>query len=69
MLRTLLLVYAEGFVADSGGQLRDVLDEVLSLAGSIDMTAPALVLLEGASGSGRSALLAQVPLLAYADVC
>jgi len=52
--------HQEIFFAEPGGQLQAAVEELVSIATSMDMTAPTLVLVDGVSGSGRSALLAQV---------
>ena len=52
--------HEESFFMEKDSQLQGVKDEIISIASSMEMTAPALVLLEGVSGSGRSALLAKV---------
>jgi outer membrane protein OmpA-like peptidoglycan-associated protein len=52
--------HQEVFFAEPSGQLQAAVEELVSIATSMDMTAPTLVLVDGVSGSGRSALLAQV---------
>jgi len=52
--------HEEIFFAEKDGQLESILKELISVATSMDLTSPVLVLLDGVSGSGRSALLAKI---------
>ena len=58
--QSVLRRHQDVFFAEPGGQLQGAITEIVSIASSMEITAPALVLVDGVSGSGRSALLAQV---------
>ena len=52
--------HEQSFYVEKGGRLENVIGDLVSVASSMDVSAPSLILLEGISGSGRSALLAKV---------
>ena len=52
--------HEQSFYVEKGGRLENVIGDLVSVASSMDLSAPSLILLEGISGSGRSALLAKV---------